>query len=194
MFLRRVTLELDEPTRDGDTALAVLTNLPQEAAEAAEVGRLYRRRWTIEGAFQELARDLRTEIAPLCYPRAALFAFCVGLLAYNVLGVVKGALRATHGKEAVEEVSGYYLADEIGGTRRGMMIAIEGKHWGVFRGMTQEEFAEVLRQLAGQVRMRAFRRHRRGPKKPAVKRKYDPKHPHVATSRLLDKRNPKKNA
>jgi hypothetical protein len=194
VFLRRVTLELDEPTRDGDTVLAVLTNLPEEAAKAGEVGRLYRRRWTIEGAFQELARDLRTEIAPLCYPRAALFAFCVGLLAYNVLGVVKGALRATHGEEAVEEVSGYYLADEIGGTRRGMMIAIEQDQWRVFRGMTREGFAEVLRELAGQVRMAAFRRHRRGPKKPAVKRKHDPRHPHVATSRLLDKRNLRKNA
>jgi hypothetical protein len=61
------------------------------AASAGEAGRLYRRRWTIEGAFQELARDLRTEIAPLCYPRAALFAFCVGLLAYNVLGGEGGA-------------------------------------------------------------------------------------------------------
>lgn len=194
VFLRRVTLELDEPTRDGDTVLAVLTNLPEEAASAGEVGRLYRRRWTIEGAFQELARDLRTEIAPLCYPRAALFAFCVGLLAYNVLAVVKGALRATHGEKAVEEVSGYYLADEIGGTRRGMMIAIEEKHWRVFRVMTQEEFVFVLRELASKVRMAAFRRHRRGPKKPAVKRKYNRKHPHVATSRLLDKRNPKKKA
>ncbi|HKB36121.1 MAG TPA: IS4 family transposase [Gemmataceae bacterium] len=191
VFLRRVTLELDEPTRDGDTALAVLTNLPEEAASAGEVGRLYRRRWTIEGAFQELARDLRSEIAPLCYPRAALFAFCVGLLAYNVLAVVKGALRATHGEKAVEEVSGYYLADEIGGTRRGMMIAVEEKHWRVFRAMTQGEFVEVLRELASKVRMAAFRRHRRGPKKPAVKRKHNRKHPHVATSRLLDKRNPK---
>src|SRR4029079_2843400 len=96
VFLRRVTLELVEPTRDGDTALAVLTKLAAEDASAPEGGRLYRRRWTIEGAFQELARDLRTEIASLCYPRAALFAFCVGLVAYNVLGVVKGALRATH--------------------------------------------------------------------------------------------------
>jgi hypothetical protein len=194
VFLRRVTLELAEPTRDGDTALAVLTNLPEEAASAAEVGRLYRRRWTIEGAFQELARDWRTEIAPLCYPRAALFAFCVGLLAYNVLGVVKGALRATHGEKAVEEVSGYYLADEIGGTRRGMMIAIGEEYWRAFRGMTREEFAFVLRELATKVRMAAFRRHRRGPKKPAVRRKYDPKHPHVATSRLLDKRSRRKNA
>ncbi|MFO0842100.1 MAG: transposase [Gemmataceae bacterium] len=194
VFLRRVTLELDEPTRDGDTALAVLTNLPEEAATAGEVGRLYRRRWTIEGAFQELARDLRTEVAPLCYPGAALFAFCVGLLAYNVLAVVKGALRAVHGEKAVEEVSGYYLADEIGGTRRGMMIAIEEEHWRVFRGMTEGEFVELLRELAGQVRMAAFRRHRRGPKKPAVKRKYNRKHPHVATSRILDQRNPRKNA
>jgi hypothetical protein len=93
--------------------------------------------------------------------------------------------------EAVEEVSGYYLADAIGGARRGMMIAIDQGQWRVFRGMTQEGFIEVLRELAGQVRMRAFRRHRRGPKKPAVKREYNRKHPHVATSRLLDKRNPK---
>lgn len=194
VFLRRVTMELDEPTRDGDTCLFVLTNLPEEAASAGEVGRLYRRRWTIEGAFQELAENLRTEIAPLCYPGAALFAFCVGLLAYNVLGVVKGALRAAHGEKAVEEVSSYYLADEIGGTRRGMMIAIPEENWRVFRGMTREEFALVLRELASKVRMAAFRRHRRGPKKPAVKRKYNPKHPHVATSRLLDKRNPRKKA
>jgi hypothetical protein len=75
-----------------------------------------------------------------------------------------------------------------------MMIAIEQEQWRVFRAMTQGEFVEVLRGLACQVRMAAFRRHRRGPKKPAVKRKYNRKHPHVATSRLLDKRNPRKNA
>jgi hypothetical protein len=194
VFLRRVVLELEEPTRDGDACIVVLTNLPEGAAGARQVGMLYRRRWTIEGAFQELAEDLQSEIAPLCYPRAALFAFCVGLLAYNVLAVVKGALRATHGEKAVEEISSYYLADEIGGTRRGMMIAIEEEHWRVFRAMSDEGFTRVLRELASQVRMAAFKRHRRGPKKPAVKRKYSRKHPHVSTARLLETRKSRKNA
>lgn len=188
VFLRRVVLELGQPTRDGDTQLAVLTNLPQGVIDAGAVGRLYRRRWTIEGAFQELAEALQSEIAPLCYPRAALFAFCVGLLAYNVLSVVKGALRGVHGAAAAEEISTYYLADEIAGTRRGMMIAIEEEHWRVFRGMTRDEFVAVLRSLAWEVRLAAFRRHRRGPRKAPVKRKYSPKHPHVATAKLLEKR------
>ncbi|MFO0846153.1 MAG: transposase [Gemmataceae bacterium] len=54
VFLRRVALELDEPTRDGDVCIFVLTNLPEEAAGAREVGRLYRQRWTIETTFAEV--------------------------------------------------------------------------------------------------------------------------------------------
>src|SRR5437588_4560995 len=105
VFLRRVVLELDKPTRDGDTELALLSNLPREAAGAREVGRLYRRRWTIEEAFAELALVLAGEIDTLCYPKAALFVFCVALAAANVLGLIKGALRAAHGTEKAEEVS-----------------------------------------------------------------------------------------
>jgi hypothetical protein len=187
-YFRRVVLELDEPTKDGDVEVAVLTNLPEEAADARGVGRLYRRRWTIEGAFQDLACALNSEIDTLCYPKAALFAFCVGLLAYNVLGVVKGALRAEHGQEKVEQISNHYLADEVGGTRRGMMIAIPEGEWGIFRAMRVEEFAEVLRELAKKVRLAAFKKHPRGPKKPAPKRKHDPKKPHVSTARLLAER------
>ena len=48
VFLRRVVPQLDQPTRDGDRELAVLTNLAEAAAGGREVGRLYRRRWTIE--------------------------------------------------------------------------------------------------------------------------------------------------
>jgi Transposase DDE domain len=185
VYLRRVVIELDEPTRDGEAEVAVLTNLPEADCGSRCVARLYRRRWTIEGAFQELAAALNSEIATLCYPRAALFAFCVGLLAYDVLGVVKGALRAEHGQKAVEEVSSYYLADEIGGTRRGMLIAIPEGEWGVFQVMEAEEFAAVLRGLAKRVRLAAFRKHPRGPKKPAGKRIHDPHRPHISTAHLL---------
>ena len=59
------------------------------------------------------------------YPGAALFAFCVSLLAYNVLSVVKAALRSVHGENKVrDEVSGFYLAEEVSGVWRGMSIAI----------------------------------------------------------------------
>lgn len=188
VFLRRVVLALDKPTRDGDTQLAVLTNLPESAADARAVGRLYRRRWTIEEAFAELATALVSEIDTLCYPQAALFVFAVALAAYNVLGLVKGALRAAHGAEKAEEVSGYYLADEIAGTYRGMMIAIPEEQWAVFGNLTTEQLADLLREWAGKVRLAAFRRHRRGPKKPPVKRRYSKQHPHVSTAQLLEKR------
>jgi hypothetical protein len=192
VYFRRVVLELDEPTRDGETRLVVLTNLPRVDADARAVAGLYRKRWTIEGAFQELAESLNAEVVSLCHPRAALFAFCVGLVAYNALGVVKGAIRATHGAEKAAEVSAYYLADEVGGTHRGMMIALPPEEWAVFRTMGEREFAVVIRELAAKVRLAAFRRHRRGPKKPPVKRRHDPKKPHVSTARLLEARKQKR--
>src|SRR5262249_16819074 len=62
LTVRRVTVELDKPTRDGDTALHILTNIPQEDADALLIAELYRGRWTIETAFGELATTLSNEI------------------------------------------------------------------------------------------------------------------------------------
>src|SRR5262249_36605696 len=42
--VRRVTVELDQPTTDGDTEIHILTNLPAKKATAARVAELYRRR------------------------------------------------------------------------------------------------------------------------------------------------------
>lgn len=50
----------------------------------------YHGRWTIETAFGELAATLSAEIDTLAYPKAALFSFCVGLVAYNMYSVIKG--------------------------------------------------------------------------------------------------------
>jgi IS4 transposase len=188
MTVRRITVELDKPTRDGDTEIHILTNLPAEVADAVAVAELYRRRWTVEGAFGELATCLNGEVNTLGYPKAALFAFCVALVAYNVLSVVKGALRSVYGDEAVEEVSGYYLADEIAGTHRGMMIAIPEDEWVVFAGLTASALGEILRGLAAQVRLSALRKHRRGPKRPQPKRTSGAKIGHVSTAKLLAER------
>jgi IS4 transposase len=191
VYLRRVTVELDEPTRDGDSYVAVLSNLPEQDADARTVARLYRRRWTIEHAFQDLACALRSEVNTLCYPRAALFGFAVGLVVYNLLGAVKGALRGAHGGEKVEALSAYYLADELAGVSRGMMVAIGEEEWRVFGRMSPEAFAARMCEWAANVRLERFRKHPRGPKKPKVKRHYDPAHPHTSSARILQLRKAK---
>jgi IS4 transposase len=189
VYLRRVLLQLEKPTRDGETELALLSNLPQADANARTIGIAYRKRWTIETAFQELTEALCCEVNTLCYPRAALFIFCVALVAYNVLAIAKGALRAVHGAEKIDqEVSGYHLANEIAGMKEGMMVAIPAAEWQVFRSLTEEQLVAVLRELAAEVRLARFRKARRGPKKAPVKRMYNKKHPHVATAKLLAER------
>jgi IS4 transposase len=186
---RRVTVELDTPTRDGDTEIHILTNIPEEDADALAIAAAYHGRWTIERAFGELAATLSAEIDTLAYPKAALFCFCVGLAAYNVLSVIKGALRVTHGeKKVTEEVSGYYIANEVARTYGGMMIAIPEEEWSVFAEMTVKEFARVLKALAQGVRLETLKKHPRGPKKPVVKKPKNNKEPHVSTARLLEKR------
>jgi IS4 transposase len=110
LILRRVTVLLDQPTRDGETEIHILTNVPAKDAKAKTIADLYRRRWTIEAAFQELEATLHGEVNTLGYPKAALFAFCVALVSYNVLSTIKAALRSVHGEAVVEEqVSGYSL-------------------------------------------------------------------------------------
>jgi hypothetical protein len=190
--VRRLELRLPGPTRDGDHVIHVLTNLPPRVASASLVARLYRKRWKIETLFQVLEATLASEQTRLGYPKAGLFAFCVSLVAYNVLAVVQAALRAVHGPQAAEEVSVYYLVDEIKGVNRGLMIAIPADQWKAFRALTVAQLAMVLKDLASKVRLSAYQRHRRGPKKAAPERIHSKNKPHVSTARLLANRAKKK--
>src|SRR3954449_4924567 len=188
MTVRRITVELDRPTRDGETEIHILTDLPAESADALAIADLYRRRWTVEAAFGELATCLNGEIDTLGYPKAALFAFCVALVSYNVMSVVKAAPRSAHGEEAVQGLSFYYLADEVAGTHRGMMIAIPEDEWAVFHGLTAAAFGRVLMDLAAGVRLSSYRKQARGPKRPQPKRESGAKIKHVSTAKLLGRR------
>jgi IS4 transposase len=189
LFLRRVTVLLDQPTRDGETELHILTNVPAKDAKARTIADMYRKRWTIETAFQELEATLNGEINALGYPKAALFAFCVALVSYNVLSTIKAALRSVHGeKKVAEEVSGYYVADEIQMTHRGMMIAIPEDEWVVFHDLPPVELAEVLVSLARSVSLPKLRKHPRGPKKPKPEKQSGAKIKHVATAKILKAR------
>lgn len=184
--LRRITIELDRPTRDGETAVHILTSLPVRVANAKAIAKLYRERWTEETMFLELATMLNTEIDTLGYPKAALFGFCVGLVAYNMLSTVKASLRAVHGPDLIErEVSLYGIAEEIGVAMRGMTIALGEATWETFRAMNAQQVGTELKKLAAKVRLRSYKRHVRGEKKPVPKRTRFKNTPHVSTARLL---------
>lgn len=185
LFARRVQVRLRTPTRDGDTVIHVLTNLPARDASARVVANLYRKRWTIEGAFQILESTLASEQPRLGYPQAGLFAFCVALVAYNVLAVVRASLRAVHGREAEENVSTYYLATEIEGVYQGMMIALPPEEWRRFRTMTVAQLVALLKAVARRADLALYERSRRGPKKPQPARSHCKTKPHLSTARLL---------
>jgi len=186
---RRIRVRLKKETRDGDSDIFIISNLSKTKANAKKIAKLYQGRWTIETAFQHLAEHLNSEINTLGYPPAALFGFCVALVAYIIMSVIKSALGSVHGVDVIEnQVSGYYLADEISGTYRGMMIAIDDVHWVIFQQMTPTRLAELLKKLAANVKLSAFRKHPRGPKKPRPKRKSCKNSPHVSTAKILAQR------
>jgi hypothetical protein len=192
LFLRRIVVKLDQPTRDGETELALLSNVWDEKVDAIQLAELYRQRWTIETLFLHLVKALACEHPGLGYPKAALFSFCVALLAYNVLSVVKAALRAVHGLPVEAFVSLIYMSKAVSRVYEGMDIAVPPQPWQRLQTMNAEEMAAWLRHLAAKVDLNKYRKHPRGPKKPKEKPKYDPKHPHVSTARLIAHRKDKK--
>ncbi len=188
-IFRRIRVALKKKTRNGDTDIYIISNLSKSVANAKKIAELYRDRWTIETAFQYLEAHYNSEINTLGYPRAALFAFCVALVCYIIVSVMKSALGSVHGVDVIEnQVSGYYIADEISATYRGMVIAIDDTHWAVFRQMSPVNLSKILKELAGNIRLSAFQKHPRGPKKPRPKRKTCKNTPHVSTAKILAKR------
>jgi hypothetical protein len=186
--LRRVTVALDEPTRDGDTEIHVLTNLPEEAADARTVAEVYRKRWTIEGRFYEVTQTLNCEPNTLGYPKAALFAFCLALVASNAVALLRASLRAAHEATAVAEMSRYSMALEIRAAYVGMMIALPAAHWAALARAHRTDLAGMLREVARYVRPEKYRKARRGPKKPPPPKGAYKNGGHVSTHKLLQNR------
>ena len=183
---RRVVVQLHQPTQDGDTEVAVLTNLPDTDADATVVSQLYLGRWTIEGLFQVVTDQFAFEIKTLGYPQAALFSFCMALVAYHLLALVRTALGSVHGHGKVEAgISNYYLVEEIQATYRGMMIALHSIDWQVIRSLSPEEFCSHLQYWASHVNLKRFASSPRGKKNRTPDRPREPHRPHVSTARLL---------
>lgn len=206
LLARRVIVKLNQATRDGATEIQILTNLPAEFSAVA-IAELYLQRWLIETAFQQLTVDLCCEVQGLGYPKAALFGFCVAVLCYNALSVVKAALRAadsesptstntsstntsTGAKARSDEWSAYHLAHEIAAVWQGLKIMLPDSFWqSRFGRQTPAQLAEELRRLAraanrGKYRKRPQNATRRAQALPTMPGS------HVATARLLKPREP----
>jgi len=193
LTVRRITLTLEQPTRDGEMQIHLLTTLTARQASARRVADLYLSRWKIEHVFQTLTCVLQCEVNTLGYPKAALFAFCVAAATFNIYATAKGALRAVHGAQKVEqEVSDYFLADEIAGTWRGLQIAVSDAAWKPFAQADTPDMARFLLELAGRANLTRYKKSPRGPKKPKPRRTRFTKEKHIATARLLAKEKPRK--
>jgi hypothetical protein len=184
--LRRIVVHPDQPTREGDTQIAVLTNLPPGCATAVTIADVYRERWSIERLFHTLTHVLSGEIPSLGYPPAALFAFGVALVSYNIAATLRAALRAKFGHEDVEEnISWYYIANEVRSVSDGMDVALDETVWARFQGMSSQALGRLLLEYAGNVQLDKYTRVKRGPKKPTPKRAGYASGSHVSTARLL---------
>jgi IS4 transposase len=183
---RLIRIALKRATRDGEKSLLLLTNLSKSAANAKQVAELYRRRWEIETTFQKLEKHLNSEVNSLGYPKAALFAFCVALVAYNALAVVAAALRRIHGDDVIaQKVSGFYIAGEVTRGYEAVMVAIRPEEWLRLRQLSDAEHRDLLLKIAAAVDLSKYKKHVRGPKKPPVARTLYLDKPHVSTARLL---------
>lgn len=191
--LRRIELHLDESTEDGERIIRLLTNVP-DRVEAKALAPLYRRRWRVENLFQRLESVLHSEVRTLGAPRAALLAFGVALLAYNVLTLLKTAMRIQHErvlKKPQMEISPYYIAVELRACYAGMVLAmaLATDAWQRYQSLSDKQTAKLLLKLAATIDPARFRSH---PRKPKVKKNkgYASRlavSSHVATARLLSK-------
>jgi hypothetical protein len=182
--MRWITLTLDTPTREGETAIRLLTNL--RGMSALKICDLYRKRWTIEGHFSFLKNELHGEIESLGRPRAALFALCLAMAAGNALAVVKRALTETHGAAVWDRLSGYYLADELATNSRAVVSLVGAAGLSRLAGMPAASFWRWCREVASRVEVAVLEKTKpRGPKRPQPKRQSGKGKPHYSTHRLL---------
>ncbi|MCY1046881.1 IS4 family transposase [Corallococcus sp. bb12-1] len=185
--LRRIEIELDTPTDDGDAVIRLLTNVPADRKGATTLARLYRTRWRIECLFGRLESVLESELRSLGSPRGALLGFCVALVAYDVLALLQAAVRTAHPVCEEKPISSFYIAAELREYYGGMKAALPEEVWLPYESQTPKRLARTLVDMARHVDPAMLLKHPRGPK-PKKKKGYAPASEvrrQVATSRVL---------
>ena len=184
LVVRRITVVLDQPTRDGASEIHVLTNLPKEV-DGLIIADVYRLRWEEENAFHVLQMTLTCELASVGHPRAALLLFCLSMLAYNLRQVIFAALYAEHAEEEVEQVSHFHVSKEISRYTDGMLVVLDDDTWRALAPHSERDIVSLLRTIARGIPLANYRKQPRGPKKKKPKRSRNVKSSHVSTAKLL---------
>jgi hypothetical protein len=184
LVMRRITVELDEPTRDGDRVIHLLTNLPARVS-ALSIAKGYRHRWEEETGFYYLTTTLTCELSSVSDPQAALFLFCMAMMAFNIRQVVFAALYAEHNEELVNEVSHHALSVEVARFTDGMLVVLDDVFWQRLLGSTTADIVETLRMCSRQIDLKRYRKSRRGPKQKVLKPPRTRPKTHVSTAKIL---------
>ena len=188
--MRRITVELDNPTRDGDSVIHLLTNLPATVCALA-IADVYRHRWEEETGYYYVTTTLTCELASIGTPQAALFLFCLALMAFNIRQVLFAALYAEHDEALVNEVSHHALSVEISRFTDGMLVVLDEEYWSQLLGDSPEDLAHLLRDLSRKIDLQRYLKSRRGPKKKIDKPPRTRPKTHVSTAKILKQTTPK---
>jgi hypothetical protein len=115
-----------------------------------------------------------------------LFGFCMALVTYNLLSVVRASVQAVHGEDAARNLSTYYLANEVTSTSNGLSIALDETFWkNKYANLTPTQMAGELKRLARNIRLSRYKKAKWSPKKKP--KKMNKKHrKHVSTARVLE--------
>jgi len=184
VIMRRITVELDKPTRDGDMIIHVLTNLPAEV-DALTIADLYRLRWEEETGYYYLTTTLTCELSSIGCPQAALFLFCMAMMAFNVRQTIFAALSAEHDAELVEEVSHHALSVETARYTEGMLVILDDAFWERLIGDDPNQLVTLMRELSRRVDLKKYQKARRGPKKKVEKPPHTRPKTHVSIAKVL---------
>lgn len=185
--VRRITIELFEPTQDGDTTIHVLCNLPKRIS-GQRIAEVYQLRHDIEHIFYLATTTLVCEVPGLNYPSAALFVFCVALMAINCRQVLFALLAASHGDDTVEKISHYSIASEIASSYDGLLIAITEEEWQRLTPTTLAERMSYALKVAQKFDISRHKKAVRGPKKPPPEKTARKNGTHVSVQKLLNQR------
>lgn len=184
MVVRRITIALKKPTRDKDTEVHVLTNMPSEIS-ALTIADAYRHRWEEETAFNVLQMTLTCEQPSIGHPMAATFLFCMSIMAYNLRQTVFAALYAEHSDEEVNNISHLHVSKNISDYTPGMLVSITPDEWQAIIPSTTKGVGSLLKRIAKSVDLKKFKKSVRGPKLKKPFRSRNVVSKHVSTARLL---------
>lgn len=185
MEVRRVTVELDQRTRDGDQEIHILSNLPASVS-AQQIAEVYRLRWEEETAFHVLQMTLTCESSTLGHPHAALFLFCLAMLAFNLRQVIFAALYSEHSDEQVEKVSNFHVSVDVSRYTDGMLVVLDDEFWSEYVPQDTTELALLLQSLSKQIDLSTYFKSCRGEKKKKAKRSKNAQSKHVSTAKRLN--------